>query len=275
MAAQCSAYKHAIKGWLCLALLAMASSSLLPQTPNGPLPEKWLKNGHLIVPELNFSIDSPALDSHWSYQELPKLQGAKETAFIVDASAERYVLIVWEKGGDDQLNEPGNRKRMWDEMQKSLPTGWQTVGEPQVAQTNVPLSRSWNVTATIRRSDGSLVQAYQYITGGKRTYIFVDYSTETTEPPRFNRFVTSFSVLSPGDNIYTPDIGLSGLFLVLFILGFGFFAPVWWFRRTRGNHPHWQKHCGPLLPELSFCFLRAGRPSHGHRQPILPVGSEV
>lgn len=184
-----------MKAVLRLAMILLCTSAFC-QTASEPIPSKWLRDGHLVVPELNFSLEPPTPGSHWSYQELPNIEGSKATAFIADADQERYALIVMEKGGSVKLDDPVSRKRFLDDLQTSLPKNWQAVGDPQSEQTTVPVSGSWKVRVTIRRPEGDIFM-YAYAIGGKRVYMLVDYSTETVEPPRFSRFVASFSLLSP------------------------------------------------------------------------------
>src|SRR5579871_993380 len=48
---------------------------------------KWLHDGQLAVPELNFSISTPTPDAKWSYVgELPKSDGKGSVTFIATLS---------------------------------------------------------------------------------------------------------------------------------------------------------------------------------------------
>jgi hypothetical protein len=74
--------------------------SLLGQTGTKPVPEKWLHDGWLLVPEFNFSINSPSGDAKWSYKDdFPKVDGSGSIAFLVDVGdGNRYSLTVQENG---------------------------------------------------------------------------------------------------------------------------------------------------------------------------------
>ena len=72
--------------------------SLLCQTGTKPVPEKWLRDGRLLVPDFNFSIQSPTNQAKWSYKDdLPKVNGSGATAFLVDVGdGSKYSVMVME-----------------------------------------------------------------------------------------------------------------------------------------------------------------------------------
>jgi hypothetical protein len=61
---------------------------LLCQAGSKPVPAKWLHDGRLVVPEFNFSINSPSPDPKWSYKDDslgPVLVSGPLVAWIVGA----------------------------------------------------------------------------------------------------------------------------------------------------------------------------------------------
>jgi hypothetical protein len=61
---------------------------LLCQAGSKPVPAKWLHDGRLVVPEFNFSINSPSPDPKWSYKDDslgPVLVAGPLVAWIVGA----------------------------------------------------------------------------------------------------------------------------------------------------------------------------------------------
>jgi len=60
-----------------IAILSMLSSVFLPTRNQNPSRRNGgLHDGRLVVPELNFSINSPTADAKWSYSgDLPKVDG--------------------------------------------------------------------------------------------------------------------------------------------------------------------------------------------------------
>jgi hypothetical protein len=65
-------------------LLLFASVSLISHPGTKPVPAKWLHDGRLVVPELNFSISSPNSQAKWLYTgDSSKVDGNRSTAFIV------------------------------------------------------------------------------------------------------------------------------------------------------------------------------------------------
>jgi len=112
-------------------MLTWGTFAAFSQTAAKPVPSAWLRDGKLAVEEFNFSIASPSPDSHWTYTQLPDVQGSTETAFVVDGSTStKFVVIVWDRSGNmdsdgtkDLLTECGRQcpKTGGLMMQKSNP----------------------------------------------------------------------------------------------------------------------------------------------------------
>jgi len=244
---------------LAVALILGNAGRVACQTASKPIPDQWLRDGHLVVPEFNFSVDSPNPESRWSYRELPDIQGFKTTAFVVDASHdENYSVIVWESGSSGRMDDPASKKRFVDHMQKALPKDWQAADNPHIELTAVPMSGSWKVKTTIRRpADDSLLYSYLYVVTGKRTYMFITYSREETEPLQFSRFVASFALLSPSANALTtasPENSTSGLLMILAIVG----AVIDWRYKRRGGVKPTKKDRLYFLAAVLLCGMTVG-----------------
>lgn len=200
------------------------SHCLLCQTAPSPLPPKWLHDGHPVVPELNFSINSPRPDSQWSYQVFPKVDGYAATAFIVDAAADaKYMLMVLNTYGS---KGSWNTKTFSEHMQRSLPKDWQLLSV-QAESTDIPLKGSTEFKATLRLPNDIPFYAYGYIAPRNHFYEIVAYTADTAEPIPFQHFVQSFTLLSPEDN--TPPPNYMGLSF------FGRFGVLSWIGDTSGG----------------------------------------
>jgi hypothetical protein len=216
------------------------------QTASEPIPAKWLHGGHLVVPEFNFSMDSPNPDSKWSYRELPDIEGIKATAFIVDASAENnYMVVVWERGG---RMDSASTKSFINGMQKSLPKDWQ-IGDVHIEPTAVPMSDSAKFKVTLHLPSDSTLYTYGYAAFGKRTYMFFNYSSEPNEPLQFSRFVASFALLSPSANAAPPNPS-NAIMMILGIVG----AVLDWKYKRRGGVKPTKKARLYFLLAAVFCL---------------------
>ena len=72
-----------------ITLAALLSLPALSQFRVGlpePVPAPWIRNGGLIVPDYNFSIDSPGAEPKWAYREVSPLGKEKGVAFIAEYS---------------------------------------------------------------------------------------------------------------------------------------------------------------------------------------------
>src|ERR1035441_4723993 len=92
------------------ATLLVIPCCLFCQIVGVPIPNRWLHGGQIVVPEFNFSINSPNPDSQWSYStNLPKVDGSVVTAFFADAGTDkRYSLMILERSG--RMNPAGARE---------------------------------------------------------------------------------------------------------------------------------------------------------------------
>jgi len=219
---------------LAVALIGVVPFAIFSQTSSQPIPTKWQHDGRLVVPEFNFSLGSPNPDASWTYQQLPDIEGSKATAFIVAATKdENYAMVVMEKGG---RMDSASTKKFIGGMQKSLPKNWQ-VADAQMEPTSVPTPESTKFRVRLTLPGDSTLYSYGYVVPGKHTFMFMAYSPETTEPPNFTRFVSSFSLLAPSENTLpatTPQNGTSGLLLILAIVGA---VADWRYKREGGVKP--------------------------------------
>jgi hypothetical protein len=92
----------------------VVSGFLLGQATPKPVPEEWLRDGKLVVPEFNFSVNSPSPQSRWTYTEM-NTRGKSSTAFYAATS------------DVDQLASPVQRVpsvRAAPESEYPFATGW-------------------------------------------------------------------------------------------------------------------------------------------------------
>jgi hypothetical protein len=206
------------------AVLSLALS-LLCQTATKPVPAKWLHDGRLVVPELNFSIGSPTAEARWSYKDdLPKVDGSGATAFVVDVGdGSKYSVMVLE---DSATTGPSNSDQFINGMKKTLPKDWQ-IQDHRLEPSNVPTQNSEKFRVTIGVPNGSTYYAYGYIAPGKRSYQIITFSASPIEPLPFSQFAQSFALINPIAN--TPLPNPSGLFLLW--AGWGAIVNVRYVRR--------------------------------------------
>ena len=166
---------------------------LYSQTTTQSVPSTWLHDGKLIPEQFNFTIESPSPSSRWSYTPLPDLEGSKQTAFIVEETGKKFVIVVWDKSG---YMGTGSTDKFVKGMQRSMPKDWRVEGAT-IEQSDFPVKGSSRIKTKIKLPDFSTLYAYEYIITGPRTYMLFDYSVENSEPPEFTLFVGSFALSSP------------------------------------------------------------------------------
>jgi hypothetical protein len=190
-------------------------SSLFCQPGMKPVPANWLHDGRLVVPDLNFSINSPTSDAKWSYTgDLPKVDGNGSTAFILElGDHSKFVVNVIEKSS---RMESTNGDQFMIGMKKTLPKDWQIQGS-RFEVSDVPLKDSRKFKVTIGLPNGSTYYAYGYIVSGNRSYQTITFSPSASEPIPFTQFVQSFTLLNPSANAPFPNF--SGIFLLWAIWG--------------------------------------------------------
>ena len=215
-----------------ITLSAIVPLCVFSQTGSqSPIPAEWLHDGRLVVTALNFSLSSPTPDATWMYQELPDIDGSRATLFLVTTSNDtKYVTVVMEKGG---RMDAGSTKKFIEGMQKTLPKDWH-VQDVQLDPTPIPAPDSTKFRVTLTAPGYSILYSYGYVIPGKHTYMFMVYSPDTSEPPQFTSFVSSFSLLAPSENAVpasTSANGTSGLLLILAIVG----AVVDWRYKKKGG----------------------------------------
>jgi len=195
----------AVLSVLTATVFLITAPALYPQTTAQPAPSAWLHDGKFIPEQFDFSIESPTSTAAWSYTSLPDLEGSKQTAFIVEESGQKFIIVAWDKTG--YIGATGKDKFV-NGMRKSVPKDWR-VGDVKIERSDFPVKGSSKVKAELNLPDSSTLYAYEYIIFGARTYMLFDYSAETTEPPEFTQFVGSFTLSSP------PESNISAWFYVL------------------------------------------------------------
>lgn len=191
------------------------SLSLFCQPGVKPVPAQWLRDGRLVVPELNFSINSPASDAKWSYTgDLPKVNGNSSTAFIAElGDSSKFVVSVQENSGKMTST---NGDQFMIGMKKTLPKDWQ-IQDSHFEVSDVPLKDSRKFKVAIGLPNGSTYYSYGYIVSGFRSYQTVTFSPSSTEPVLFTQFVQSFTLLQASAN--TPLPNFSGIFILWALWG--------------------------------------------------------
>jgi hypothetical protein len=212
-----------------IAIAVLSVQFCLPGQPGTmPVPAKWLRDGRLDVPELNFSIASPSPDAKWSYRDdLPKkVDGSGSTAFLVGAGdGSNYVVMVLENSTKMDSTDTGP---FIAGMQKTLPKDWE-IRDARLEASDVPAAGSSKFKVAIGLPNGSAYYAYGYVVSGNRSYQTMTFSRSSDEPPAFTRFARSFALLHPIANQPLPNF--SGIFLLLAVWG----AIVDWRYRRRGG----------------------------------------
>lgn len=198
-----------------LAIVAVIGSMpmLFSQPGVKPVPAKWLQDGRLVVPELNFSVASPAVDAKWSYTgDLPKVDGNGSTAFVVElVDHSKFVVNVIE---NSTKMETTNGDQFIIGMKKTFPKDWQ-IQDSRFEVSNVPLPDSRKFKVTITLPNSSTYYAYGYIVSGKRSYQTVTFSPSSDEPTEFTKFVQSFALLNAAANSANASASnFSGIFLL-------------------------------------------------------------
>jgi len=189
--------------------------SLICQPGTKPVPTKWLNDGRLIVPELNFSINSPTSDAKWSYTgDLPKVNGNGSTAFVVElGDRSKFVVNVFE---NSSKMESTSGDQFIIGMRKTFPKDWQ-IQDSRFEVSDVPLKDSRRFKVTIGLPNGSTYYAYGYIVSGNRSYQTITFSPSPTEPVLFTQFAQSFTLLQASANASLPNF--SGIFLLWAVWG--------------------------------------------------------
>jgi hypothetical protein len=178
-------------GWRAASIGLLSTAALFCQSTGDPVPAKWLHAGRLVVPDFNFSINSPRPNSRWTYRQVPNIQGQKATAFVVDPSPEgTYLIIIVNTRTDTSAT-----KNFMNDLKTTLPKDWQAQ-DAHIEASAFPKKDSVKFAMTLRRPDQPPINFFGYIVPDRVTYELVDYTTEKTEPQQFNAFVRSFSVLS-------------------------------------------------------------------------------
>lgn len=184
--------------------------SLFAQPSVKPVPAEWLQYGRLVVPELNFSINSLSPNAKWSYTgDLPKVSGNGSTAFIVElGDHSKFAVNVLE---NSSKMESTNGDQFIVGIRKTFPKDWQ-IQDSRFEVSDVPLKDSRRFKVTIGLPNGSTYYVYGYIVSGRRSYQTLAFSSSPNEPTEFTHFAQSFSLLNASANMPFPNF--SGIFLL-------------------------------------------------------------
>jgi hypothetical protein len=245
-----------------VALFLCVSGLLFAQKKGEPVPTDWIHEGRLVVPESKFSVASPKADSPWTHMALPDIQGSKATAFMADASPdETFMVIVWENGGKP---DSGTTKQFVDGLKKTLPKDWIIEGA-QFTPSSVPFLDSSKFKVVLRLPNGVVLYMYGYAAALHRTYMFIDYSTESEEPQKFSSFVSSFKVIETPTT--TKDLWIMGALIggVLLVQG----AIIWVSSKAKplsGKPYRWGTYVGITTGLVALTFsslIFSGSDSYG------------
>lgn len=186
---------------LAIAFLAIPFS-LFCQPGVKPVPATWLHDGRLVIPELNFSINSPTPDAKCSYTgDLPKADGKGSTAFVVElGDRSKFVVNVFE---NSSKMESTSGDQFFIGMKKTFPKDWE-MKDSRFEVSDVPLKDSRKFEVAIGLPNGSTYHAYGYIVSGNRSYQTITFSPSPTEPVPFTQFVQSFTLLKASANAPLP-----------------------------------------------------------------------
>jgi hypothetical protein len=182
---------------LAIAVLAIPVS-LFCQAGVKPVPATWLSDGRLVIPALNFSINSPTPDAKWSYTgDLPEADKKASTAFVVELSdRSKFVVNVFE---NSSKIESTSGDQFFIGMRKTFPKDWE-MKDSRFEVSDVPLKDSRRFKVTIGLPNGSTYYAYGYIASGNRSYQTITFSPSSSEPVLFTQFAQSFTLLKANAN---------------------------------------------------------------------------
>lgn len=222
-----------------LALLGVFATVADASAELKPVPNSWVTNEKLAVPELNFSINHPSLGLHWSYIST-SIEGARATEFKTKTETAAYVLGVWERSTPAIWPET-EKKAFSDSLYSDLPyRGWQvmavdfeSVNLPLYGATKIKIKLS--ATTDVPAGFSNILYQYMYYVSGEPTYFFRMDTVEDKEPDAFAEWISSFSLINPRANALAHQstnhkadsnpktdsnpMGIGLLFLVLAIIG--------------------------------------------------------
>lgn len=199
-----------------LVVVGTLMSGIAGQEPGRAVPAEWLNGDRLTVPDLNFSISTPA-GWRWRQQDVGDIQGSKATAFLAISPQDdlRYLVAVWQR--ESRSLTQSDAEGVARGMTESLPEGW-TVITTDVTKRERPVPISTRVLARLRAPDGSDYYMHGYMASGRRSYMILAYLPTETEPQDFADFANSFRFLQPKVNERMPK-PIPGLLLILAIVG--------------------------------------------------------
>lgn len=186
---------------LAIAVLAI-SLPLFCQPGVTPVPANWLNDGQLVVPELNFSINSPTPYAKWSYTgDLPKADGKGSITFVVALGDGSKFVVSVRENSSKMTSTSGDQ--FFIGMKKGLAKDWE-MKDGRYEVSDVPLKDSRKFKVTIVQPNGYTYTSYGYIVSGNTSYQMVTASLSQTEPAPFTKFVQSFTLLKPTANAPLP-----------------------------------------------------------------------
>ncbi len=227
---------------------------LYSQTTAQPVPSTWLHNGKFVPEQFNFQLSHRPPPPRGRTRPSRIFEGSKQTAFIVEESGQKFVIVAWDKSG---YLGTASKDKFVNGMKKSMPKDWR-VRDVEIQQSDFPLKGSSKVKAELNLPNSSVLYAYEYIITGSRTYMLFDYSAENTEPPEFTQFVGSFALSS------LPESKMSAWFYVLAVgVTLAFQGALIWISlkaKPLGDKPYrWATYTALIsgLAGLSFLLIAA------------------
>lgn len=192
------------------------------QTAPKPVPAKWLRDGKLVVPEFNFSINSPSPQSRWTYTEM-NARGKSLTAFYATTpDKEQFMVFATEEwGGID-------RQKFLDGfvggLRRTIPNDWNIV-DTNYYDSSFPENGSTRFLFKIRLGNGATVFMHGYVVWVSHTWMLAQYSPAVIQSADFKSFAGSFARLGPEtggpiESLTSSIVGISiGLLAILGIWG--------------------------------------------------------
>jgi hypothetical protein len=197
----------------------VVSGFLLGQATPKPVPEEWLRDGKLVVPEFNFNVNSPSPQSRWTYTEM-NTRGKSSTAFYAATSdVDQFIVFASEAGGGI------DRQQYLDGyvggLRQSFPKNW-NIEDTNYYESDFPETGSTRFLVKIRSKNGTTIFLHGYVVWSSHTWVLAQYSAEIIQSAEFKSFVRSFARLGPetGEPIQSMTSSIVGLSIgLLAILG--------------------------------------------------------
>ncbi len=181
-------------------------------SPGRPVPPELIKGGELVVESGNFAIATPAGQWQWSFTEDHRTPPPQETYICTeDESGAMFSVVVMHT-----RFPPGDRfvAEFQKGLQKSLAaTGW-TVASMEMAESSVPVPDSYRCQWCASRPDGTPMYGYAYVVTAEASYTLKHATPESSEPPAFAAFASTFRLLDGG----RPPVGPNPMVLIYILV---------------------------------------------------------